>query len=78
MADVQLAPRFAKLVEEPESSYALALLLAREGEGTELRFDVAGADPTPATPWPHAGEFLRFLLSDAERLSLGRFHWTRC
>jgi hypothetical protein len=78
MADVQLAPRFAGLVEEPESSYALALLIAREGDGPELRFDLAGTEPAPVTPWPHAGVFLRWLLSGDQRLSLGRFHWTRC
>jgi len=78
MADVELAPRFAELVEEPEASYALALLIARDGDGPELQFDLEGVDATPVTPWPHAGEFLRFLLSDAERFSLGRFHWTQC
>ena len=39
IADVQLAPRFAALVDEPEGSYALALLVAREGDGPQLRFD---------------------------------------
>jgi Beta-ketoacyl synthase, N-terminal domain len=77
MADVELAPRFAALVEEPEASYALALLVARDGEGTPLRFDLGGGEATPVTPWPHAGVFLRWFLSDAERLSIGRFHWTR-
>jgi hypothetical protein len=44
MADVELAPRFAALVEEPEASYALALLIGRDGDGPALRFDLAGAD----------------------------------
>jgi len=26
-----------------------------------LRLDLVGADPTPTPPWPHAGEFLRWL-----------------
>jgi hypothetical protein len=78
MADVELAPRFAALVEEPEASYALALLIARDGDGPALRFDLAGGDPTPVTPWPHAGVFLRWMLSEEQRLSIGRFHWTRC
>jgi hypothetical protein len=78
MADVQLAPRFAALVDEPESSYAIAFLLGRTGDGPELRFDLTGTDPSPYPRWPHAGEFLRWFLSDEERLSLGRFHWTRC
>jgi len=77
MADVELAARFAALVEEPEASYALALLIARDGDGTGVRFDLAGVDPTPVTPWPHAGVFLRWLLSADQKLSLGRFHWTR-
>jgi len=78
MADVQLAPRFAALVDEPESSYAVALLLGRAGDGPALRFDLDGTQRTPTPRWPHAGEFLRWLLSDEERLSLGRFHWARC
>jgi Beta-ketoacyl synthase, N-terminal domain len=78
MADVQLAPRFAALVDEPESSYALALLIARDGDGPALRFDVEGGATTPVTPWPQAAVFLRWLLSEEDRLSLGRFHWTRC
>jgi len=78
VADVELAPRFAALVEEPEASYGLALLLARDGDGPELRFDLGGVEAAPVTPWPHAGVFLRWLQSDEPRLSLGRFHWTRC
>jgi beta-ketoacyl synthase-like protein len=77
MADVQLAPRFAALVDEPECSYAVALLVGKTGDGPQLRFDVADSEPTPVTPWPHAGVFLRWLISEEERLSLGRFHWTR-
>lgn len=75
--DVQLAPRFAALVDEPESSYAVALLIAREGEGPALRFDLVGRDPTPTPAWPHAGEFLRWLHSEESTFSLGRFRWTR-
>ena len=64
MADVQLAPRFAALVDEPREPYALALLIARTGDGPELRFDLEGVEETPVTPWPHAGVFLRWMLSD--------------
>jgi hypothetical protein len=78
MADVQLAPRFAALVEEPEASYGIAFLLGKNGDGPELRLDLDGTQSTPITPWPHAGEFLRWLSSSEDRFSLGRFHWTRC
>jgi len=78
MGDVQLAPRFAALVDEPESSYAVALLIARSGDGPTLRLDLVGRDPTPTPPWPHASEFLRWLHSEDPTLSLGRFRWTRC
>jgi hypothetical protein len=78
MGDVELAPAFARLIDEPPSSYAIAFLLARDdaGEGA-LRLDLAGSDPAPKTAWPHAGEFLRWMLGDTDELSLGRFHWTR-
>jgi hypothetical protein len=79
MGDVELAPAFAELVEEPASSYALAFLLARNANehATTLRLDVAGSDPAPSTPWPHAGEFLRWLLGSEAALSLGRYRWSR-
>ncbi|MEM7409371.1 MAG: beta-ketoacyl synthase chain length factor [Myxococcota bacterium] len=77
MGDVQLAPDFATLVDEPPRSYAVAFLLARSADGTELQFDVAGGDPAPEFGWPHAAEFLRFLRSTDDALSVGRFHWRR-
>jgi hypothetical protein len=80
MADVALAPRFAALVDEPDSSYAVALLLARSGSDAAapaVRLDLRGAAPTPTTPWPHAAEYLRWLLSGDEHFALGRFHWSR-
>ena len=77
MGDVQLAPDFASLVDEPPRSYAVAFLLRRGGDGPPLQLDVHGSEPAPEAGWPHAAEFLRFLRSDASSLSLGRFHWTR-
>lgn len=79
MGDVELAPAFAELVDEPPSSYAIAFLLSRDAgtSGPALRLDVRGSEPAPKTAWPHAGEFLRFLVGDAPELSLGRFHWSR-
>jgi hypothetical protein len=73
MADVPLAPTFAALVDEPLASYGLALLLARDGEGTPLDFGIEPEQNGAARPrWPDALEFLRWLLSDEPRLDLGR------
>lgn len=79
MGDVELAPAFARLIDEPPSSYAIAFLLARDAAGSQgaLRLDIAGSDPAPKTAWPHAGEFLRWWLGADETLALGRFRWTR-
>ena len=82
MADIPLAPTFARLVEEPVAAYGLALLLAGEGDGTAIRF---GADAreaaAPACAWPDAMEFLRWLLGDDPDLCLGagsrRWRWER-
>jgi hypothetical protein len=80
-ADVPLAATFAALVEEPVASYALALLLEREGEGTRLGFGLgpSGAEPR-RVPWPDAAEFLRWVLSEEEQVALGagRRRWVWC
>jgi hypothetical protein len=72
VGDVPLAPTFAPLVEEPAGSYGLGLLLARDGEGTELSFgrQPEANGPEPAC-WPDAIEFLRWYLSDESSLVLG-------
>lgn len=77
MGDVPLAPVFADLVREPRGAYALALLLAREGDGPEL--SLALGEPTPAAEraWPDALEFLRWLVAGEASLALGRFRWNR-
>jgi hypothetical protein len=78
MADVELAPSFAALVEEPEASYAVAFLLARDGaDGEALQLDLVGDDEAPNPPWPHAAEFLRGWLGGASEFALGRFRWRR-
>ncbi len=82
MADIPLAPTFAKLVEEPAATYGLALLLAAGGEGPTLGFETAAsAAVVPARAWPDALEFLRWLLIDEEPLVLGagacRWRWER-
>lgn len=82
MADVPLDPAFAGMVDEAEASYGLALLLAPASAGDGLPFAIEPATQ-PATPlrWPDAVEFLRWLLSDEPRLSLGqgvrRFVWRK-
>ncbi len=81
--DVPIAPVFSHLLDEPEASYAVALLLARDGEGTKLGFEVAtGAeDARDALAWPRALELVRWLHAEGEpSLALGtrdrchRFH----
>ena len=72
VGDVPLAPTFAPLVEEPAGSYGLGLLLARNGEGTELAFGQKTENGEPKTArWPDAIEFLRWYLSGESSLTLG-------
>jgi hypothetical protein len=82
MGDVPLAPTFAPLLDEPAASYALALLLSRGGEGAPLRFAPGSErDEARSLRWPEALEFLRWVLSDEESLTLGaarrRWRWER-
>ncbi len=65
IGEVPLAPAFAKLLDEPEASYALALLL-RVGDGANALRLTLEAHPEVRRParWPDALEFLRFLLSN--------------
>jgi hypothetical protein len=82
IADVPLASAFAGLVDEPDASYGLALWLERECARDRVGFAI---EPAPGPPtrigWPHAVEFLRWLLSAEPRLALGegprRFVWQR-
>lgn len=71
VGDVPLAATFASLVDEPEASYALALLLTAEAApgAVELRLGPAAGTPR-ARRWPDAAEFLRWLLGDEPRLAL--------
>jgi len=82
MADVPLDPAFAGMVDEPEASYGLALLLAPANGSDGLPFAIEpAAGPARRLRWPDAVEFLRWWLSDEPRLSLGqgprRFVWHR-
>ncbi|MDH5305776.1 MAG: beta-ketoacyl synthase chain length factor [Myxococcales bacterium] len=78
VGDVPLAATFAALVDEPETSYALALLLEADAPGVGVRIALEHGAPQARRPrWPDALEFLRWFLSDAPRLSLacGRRRW---
>lgn len=82
MADIPLAPTFAKLVDEPIAAYGLALLLTNQGEGISLAFGPVSADRGSYAPaWPDAMEFLRWLLGEEQQLCLGagdpRWRWER-
>jgi beta-ketoacyl synthase-like protein len=87
--DVPIAPLFAPLLDEREAAYAVALLLAKDGEGTKLGFElISGAKergpggPGPDLAWPQALEFVRWLHDECTpRLELGvgprTFRWHR-
>jgi hypothetical protein len=82
VGDVPLAPTFAPLVQEPACSYAVAWLLAGDGEGDPVGFALAaGGGGAPPLRWPQAAELLRWSLAGEPALELGgarlRFRWTR-
>lgn len=83
IADVPLASAFAGLVDEPDATYGLALLLAPGDAPGRLGFAIepAAAADARRTPWPDAIEFLRWQLSDERSLRLGegprRFVWQK-
>ena len=82
VGDVPLAATFATLVDEPEASYAVALLLEHpsDGRGVRLSLEPAAEDPHRLR-WPDAVEFLRWYESPEPRLVLGaglrRYAWER-
>ena len=83
VGDVAIAPLFAPLLDEPEAAYAVALLLARDGEGTKLGFELlpGARERGPAAhaglAWPQALEFVRWLHEPGRaRLELGAGHCT--
>ncbi len=77
MGDARLSPTFAPLVDEPESAYAVALLLARDGDGPALSLRLEEPRTKPDRRWPEAAEFVRWLLAEEPELALGRFVWRR-
>lgn len=82
MGDVTLAEAFASLIDDPPAVYAVALLLAADGEGDRVGFEVRGdaeaAEPGVAAAaieatrrgWPDAAEFLRWMIAGGDRLDL--------
>ena len=75
-------PAALEAFEGDGTAYALALVIARAGDGPRVRFAPAAAAEIPAEPrWPQALEFLRWLLSDEPSITLGDsgrgFTWTR-
>jgi hypothetical protein len=78
VGDEPLPANLAHLVDEPATTYGLALLLAGQGDGTPLDFELGASHaPRKDRDWPDALEFVRFLASDADELSLetGRRRW---
>jgi hypothetical protein len=69
-------------VDEPATTYGLALLLARGGDGVPVEFELGASHaPRKDREWPDALEFVRFLASGAGELNLEtgrrRWHWRR-
>ena len=82
VGDVPLAPTFAALVDEPEASYAVALLLERAPGERGVRFACEPVgDDAHRLRWPDAVEFLRWHVTGEPRLVLGsgrgRYVWER-
>ncbi|MGH0033322.1 MAG: beta-ketoacyl synthase chain length factor [Myxococcota bacterium] len=80
--DEPLPSNLIHLIDEPETTYGVALLLARDGAGTPLEFGLAPSHAPPKERgWPEALEFVRFLASEAPELALEsgrrRFWWRR-
>lgn len=71
IGEVPLDPAFADLVDEPEASYALALLLRSDERRDGITVSMESCDtPRRAPRWPESLDFLRFLLGDAERFEV--------
>ena len=82
VGDEPLPENLSHLVDEPKTTYGLALLLASDGDGVPLEFELSASHaPRKDRDWPDALEFVRFLASDAEELTLEsgrrRWHWRR-
>lgn len=80
-ADVPLAPTFAPLVSEATASYAVGLVLANDGPGPRIGFEIAPGDGAASARWPQAAEFLRWWLAGTDALQMEgarqQFRWSR-
>jgi hypothetical protein len=79
--DEALPPPVAHLSPERFGPYATALLLARDGDGVAIDFEIGAADgDAVVSQQPQALAFLAFLLGDAPALDLHRppRSWTWC
>lgn len=91
--DVPLVEDFHSLIDDPQAIYAVGLLLAPDGDGARVSFDLRGFDE-PSEPgvavaagdadrrgWADAAEFLRWMVRGEEALTLrgnGReWNWRR-
>ncbi len=71
MGDVPLAEAFAPLVDEPAASYAVAMLLAKNGNGPHISLRIEPGEKSIASPpWPAAFQFLHWLASTDSELSI--------
>ena len=82
IADEAVPPVFATLSPEPSVPYVVALLLASEAQGRRVRLTSADRmSPPGSPPWPDAVEFLRWMLSSEDAVTIGtgrnRTRWTR-
>ena len=78
MADEPVPSGFEVFDDDSTGPYALALIIAQCGNGHRVAVAPSNGDPPAARPaWPHAVEFLRWLLSKEPALTLGaRRGWT--
>lgn len=81
-SDEPIPDNLAHLVTEPRAVYAVAILLARSGEGAPLEFSLGTCDQEMTSrDWPDALEFMRFFCSGSRELTLDaprhRWHWKR-
>jgi hypothetical protein len=79
VGDEPLPDNLSHLIDEPPATYGLALLLANDGDGASLDFELGSNHaPRKQRDWPDALEFVRFLASDADALTLesGRHRWS--
>jgi hypothetical protein len=78
IADEPITPVFESFHDEPNSAYALGLVIQRSGIGPRVMLAPARSVAFVSRPaWPQPIEFLRWLLSDEPSLTLGgKRPWT--